>query len=68
MKKMASEAQYLRQKRYRQNHAEQLDAYHKQWLEEHRDHWNAYMREYRRKRERQALGWYGYGSDDNAQK
>lgn len=47
---MTSEKDYLRAKRYRQKHADELNAYHKQWVEEHREHVNAYNREYRFRR------------------
>lgn len=47
---MVSEKEYLRKKRYRANHADELAAYHKAWQEQHREEWNAYMREYRFRR------------------
>ena len=47
---MDSEKEYLRFKRYRMKHADEIRAKHDEWIEAHREEWNSYMREYRLRR------------------
>lgn len=57
---MASEKEYLRQKKYRDSHYEQIKAKHDEWIESHRDEWNAYMREYRENQRMHLHDWNRY--------
>lgn len=47
---MSSEKEYLRMKKYRDSHYEQIKAKHDEWIESNRDEWNAYQREYKARR------------------
>lgn len=47
---MPSEKDYLRLKRYRMKHAEQIRAKHDAWIDSHRRQWNAYLRDYKFRR------------------
>lgn len=47
---MAGEKDYLRFKRYRMKHADEIRAKHDAWIDQHRKQWNAYMRDYNLRR------------------
>lgn len=62
---MYDEKAYMRQKRYRMKNAEKLDAYHKKWIDSHREEYNAYQREYRFRRKLGLPGGKKYWGEKN---
>lgn len=47
---MSSEKEYLRHKAYNAAHWDAVKAKHDEWIESHRNEWNAYQREYKARR------------------